>query len=161
MPDLNDMVTGESPTSHRFTLVIDNVPIGYFLEVSGLEMHVGVEEFSEGGQNGFVHKFPGRITWPNLVFRRGITQSDALFKWVSQSSGAGYASNKNQLNRTTGAVSIVDWDGKPLRTWSLIDPFPVRWSGPKLSAKESTVLEEEVEVAHHGFTATSSNAWQS
>jgi phage tail-like protein len=153
MFDTTTLTGGEPPVSNRFTLVIDNVPIGMFLEVSGLEVTVGVEEYLEGGQNGYVHKFPKGITWPNLVFRRGITNSDALFDWVNRSSGEGFAANHDKLVRTTGSVSIVDFEGKPMRTWSLIEPFPVRWVGPRLSAKEATVLEEEVEVAHHGFTS--------
>lgn len=153
MPDAAKPLGGEVPLSHRFALVVDGIDIGVFMEVSGLEMKVAVEEYAEGGQNGYVHKLPGRITWPNLVFRRGITDSDALFAWVGKSSGEGFAAAGSKLSRTTGAVSLVGHDGKPLRSWSLIDPFPVRWTGPRLSAKESTPLDEEIEVAHHGFTA--------
>ena len=153
MPSATRPLGGEPPVSHLFTLEIDGVDIGVFSEVSGLELHVGVEEYAEGGQNGFVHKLPGRITWPNLVFKRGLTDSDALFAWVGRSSGEGFAAQKDTLTRTTGAVSLVGHDGKPLRSWSLIDPFPVRWTGPRLSAKDSSPLEEEVEVAHHGFAS--------
>lgn len=153
MPDPAAPLGGEPPLSNRFQLMVDGVEIGVFLEVTGLELHVGVEEFAEGGQNGYVHKFPGRMSWPNLVFRRGITQSDALFDWVGRSSGEGFAAGGSKLARTTGAVSLVGDDGKPLRSWSLIEPFPVRWTGPRLSAKDSAALEEEVEVAHHGFKA--------
>ena len=151
MSDLNGLLTHDPVTSNRFTLVIDGVPIGMFLEVSGLEVRVDVEEFREGGQNGFIHKFPGRMSWPNLVFKRGVTDSDALFDWVNRSSGEQFAANHDKLQRTTGSVSMIDWDGKPMRTWSLIDPFPIRWTGPRFSAKDTAVVEEEVEVAHHGF----------
>lgn len=153
MPDASRPLGGEPPLSNRFALVIDGVDIGVFLEVSGLEMKVAVEEYAEGGQNGYVHKLPGRISWPNLVFKRGLTDSDALFAWVGKSSGEGFAAGGNKVRRTTGAVSLVGYDGKPLRSWSLIDPFPVRWTGPRLSARDSNALDEEIEVAHHGFTA--------
>jgi phage tail-like protein len=145
--------------SDRFQLKIDTLTIGYFLEVSGLEVTVDVEKYEEGGENGFVHKFPGRMTWPNLVFKRGVTDDDALMQWVRESSGEGFAANKNVLRRPTGAVSIVDHQGLSLRSWSLIAPFPVRWTGPRLSAKDSSALEEEVEVAHHGFTTISKKKW--
>jgi phage tail-like protein len=145
--------------SNRFQLAIDGVPIGWFMEVSGLEMVVEVESFPEGGQNGFVHKFPGRTTWPNLVFKRGITQDDNLMAWVRKSSGEGFAASKNKLARPTGAVSIIDHQGHTLRSWSLISPFPVRWTGPRLSANEFVALNEEVEVAHHGFTTSTTASW--
>ena len=121
-----------------------------------VQLNVEVDEYSEGGQNGFVHKLPGRMTWPNLVFRRGITDSDALFAWVQKSSGEGFAANGNKLTRSTGAVTIVDAESTRLRAWDLEGVFPIRWTGPKLSVNESAALEEELEVAHAGFRAKTS-----
>ena len=72
---------------------------------------------------------------------------------LGTSSGEGFAAAGSKVTRTTGAVSLLGDDGKPLRSWSLIQPFPVRWTGPRLVATSSDPLEEEVEVAHHGFTA--------
>jgi phage tail-like protein len=85
------------------------------------------------------------------VFKRGITNSDALFNWVNESSGETFASNGNKLTRRTGAVSVLDYSGNPLRSWTLISPFPVKWTGPRLSSRESNVLDEEIEIAHQGF----------
>src|SRR4051812_47126818 len=110
---------GEVPLASRFLFEVDGVEIGLFREVSGLELTVAVEEHMEGGQNGFAHKLPGRMAWPNLVFRRGITDSDALFSWVQKSSGEAFAANGNKLQRSTGAVTVVGSDLARLRTWSV------------------------------------------
>ena len=61
---------------------MDGVEIGMFREVTGLQVDVSIEEYVEGGQNGYVHQFPGVMRWPHLVFTRGLVQSDALFAWV-------------------------------------------------------------------------------
>jgi phage tail-like protein len=114
---------------------------------------VQVEEIREGGQNGFVHQIPGRMTWPNLVFRRGVTNSNALFEWFQKTSGEGFASNSNKLTRSTGAVTVIDPVGARLRSWEFIDVFPVRWAGPDFSVASTDPLEEELEVTHHGFRA--------
>jgi phage tail-like protein len=156
MPSDTRPLGGEPPVSGRFLLEVDGVEIGVFSEVSGLELTVGVEEYAEGGQNGFVHKLPGRMSWPNLVFRRGITDSDALFSWVQKSSGQGFAANGNKLTRSTGAITLIASDETRLRSWNLDGVFPVRWTGPRLSVKESEALEEELEVAHAGFKAKTS-----
>lgn len=153
MPSSTEPLGGEPPVSGRFLLEVDGVEIGVFSEVTGLQVNIGVDEYSEGGQNGYVHKLPGRMTWPNLVFRRGITDSDALFAWVQKSSGEGFASNGNKLNRSTGAVTVVASDDTRLRSWNLDGVFPVRWSGPTLTVARSEALEEELEVAHNGFRA--------
>jgi phage tail-like protein len=144
---------GDLPVADRFLFELDGVEIGVFREVIGLQVTVGLEEFREGGQNGFVHKLPGRMTWPHLVFRRGITESNALFEWFQKTAGEGFTSNSNKLTRSTGAVTAVDAIGGRLRAWEFIDVFPVRWKGPEFSVGSSEMLEEELEVAHHGFRA--------
>ena len=68
----------EDISAATFILKVDGREIGEFMEVSGLEVTVAVEDVEEGGQNGFVHKLPGRMTWPNIVLKRGITNNDNL-----------------------------------------------------------------------------------
>ena len=147
---------GDLPVADRFLFELDGVEIGVFRSVSGLEVTVAYQEFREGGQNGYVHKVPGRMSWPNLVFRRGITQSDAVFEWLAKSSGEQFAANQNKVTRSTGAVTAIAPDGTRLRSWEFIDVFPVRWKGPEFSMDTQTPLEEELEVAHHGFRSSTS-----
>lgn len=144
---------GAVPTASMFLFEADGVQIGMFSEVSGLEVRVEVMPYKEGGENGFEHKLPGRMSWPNIVLKRGVTDSDALFQWVGQTSGPGYASNNNQLSRTSGAITVVGSDGTRLRAWQLLDAFPVRWTGPRFTSGGNDRLDEELELAHHGFTS--------
>jgi phage tail-like protein len=144
---------GDLPAVNRFLFTLDSVQIGVFSEVRGLELSVAVEEFGEGGQNGYTHRVPGRMSWPNITFKRGVTQGNALFEWLEKSSGEGFAANSNKLTRATGAIQAIDWTGKPLRSWNLIDVFPIRWKGPEFSVGSNDPLQEELEIAHHGFTA--------
>lgn len=144
---------GDLPVATRFLFELDGVQLGVFKEVHGLNVSVAVEDIAEGGQNGYSHRVPGRMTWPNIVFRRGLTNSNALFDWFSKSSGEGFAANSNQLTRSTGAITVLDPAGSRLRAWNLIDVFPVRWAGPDFSVSRLDPLEEELEIAHHGFQA--------
>ncbi|GEL95046.1 phage tail protein [Cellulomonas composti] len=151
MPD--GPLGGDAPVSANFLFEVDGVPIGTFLEVSGLEVSVSTQEYVEGGQNQYAHRFPGVLRWPNLVFRRGLVDSDALFTWVGKASGDGFAANQNKLTRATGAVTVIDHQGTRLRSWSLDGVFAVAWSGPHLSVQASDALVETLEVAHNGFRA--------
>jgi phage tail-like protein len=153
MSDLSSDFKGITPVSAMFMFEVDGVQIGVFQEVSGLELHVAVKEFEEGGQNGFVHKFPGRASWPHIVLKAGITNSDALFQWVSKSSGDGFASAGNKIARCTGAITALGTDGKRLRAWDIAEAFPVRWTGPHFSSGATEGLQEELEIAHHGFVS--------
>jgi phage tail-like protein len=144
---------GDPQLASRFLLEVDGVEIGVFKSVSGLSMSIDTQDLPEGGENGFVRKLPGRMTWPNLTFKRGVTDGDALFKWINKTSGSGFSSNSNKLTRHTGAVTVIGYDGSRLRSYVLADIFPVRWSGPTFDAESNAVIEEELEVAHHGFVS--------
>jgi phage tail-like protein len=142
---------GEAPTSTAFLFEIDGVEIGMFSEIQGLEVNVEVATYNEGGENGFVHQLPGRMTWPHIVLKRGVTNSDALFAWVNRTAGSGFAANDNKLTRNTGAITAISTAGKRLRSWELSDAFAVRWVGPTFDSGSDAPLQEEIELAHHGF----------
>lgn len=144
---------GEPGYGAQFIFEVDGVQIGSFREVSGLQVNVTVHEHHEGGENGYVHKFPAGLTWPNIVFRRGLIQTDALFAWVARSAGQDFAANNNKLTRSTGAITVTNDRGDRLRSWNLQEVFAVKWTGPTLAADSVSPLEETLEIAHHGFTS--------
>jgi phage tail-like protein len=147
--------TADAPFTGQFLFKVDGVEIGAFTEVSGLAVEVQVEELQEGGQNHFVHKLPGRMKWPNIVLKRGVTKSDSLFEWFSKSSGDGFSATGNQLERLGGEVVLVDAARNPLRRWEFSEAFPIRWKGPSFAASSNEVAMEELEIAHHGFRSSS------
>lgn len=148
-----DFLGGEPTTTSRFLFEVDGVEIGMFREIRGLNVSISTTELEEGGQNSFVHILPGRMSWPHLIFRRGVTESNALFDWLNKSSGEGFAANGNKLARATGAVTVISADGHRLRAWEFDGVFPIRWSGPDFDSESDNAIEEELEVAHHGFRA--------
>ncbi|QDB79128.1 phage tail protein [Georgenia sp. 311] len=156
VPSDREVLGGEPTTSGWFLFEVDGVEIGTFREVRGLELTVDVETYVEGGQNGFVHRFPGTMRWPNLVFTRGMVASDALFAWVSSSAGESFAANGNRLVRSTGAVTAINYIGERLRAWEFDNVFAVRWTGPEFSVDTEAQLVEELEIAHNGFRAKTS-----
>lgn len=142
------------PFVGKFHFKIGNLDIGTFTEVTGLAVSIDVEDLPEGGQNAYTHKLLGRMRWPNIVFKRGLTNSDALFTWLSGFSGDGLNGNSNKAPGTTGSISVLHQNGKSFRTWSLNGVKPVRWTGPRLAATSRDLAIEELEVCHSGFTVT-------
>jgi phage tail-like protein len=145
--------TMDPPFVGKFTFEIDGLTIGAFTEVSGLAVTLDVEELAEGGQNGFTHKLLGRMKWPNIVLKRGLTDTDALFGWVTECSGAGLTKNGNKVVPRNGRISVLDAKGSAVRTWTLLNAKPVRWTGPRLAASSRDLAIEELEVCHSGFTS--------
>lgn len=149
----DDPFEAQRVTSATFLFEVDEIEIGRFSEVRGLEVSVETEDVQEGGQNGFVHKLPGRMTWPNITLTRGITSSDALLAWLNESSGEQFAVKGNKLKRKTAAITLVGPAGKRLRSWNFEGAFPVKWTGPTFAAASTDAAVEELEIAHHGFRA--------
>ena len=149
----NDAFESDRIYGATFLFEVDGKEIGRFMEVGGLQVDVEVEDIQEGGQNGYSHKLPGRMSWPNLTLKRGITQNDSLLAWLNKSSGEGFAGNSNKLERTTAAITLLSANGKRLRSWEFDGAFPVKWTGPSFAAGSSEMAVEELEIAHHGFHA--------
>ncbi len=149
----DDSFDRERVTTATFLVEVDTVEIGRFMEITGLEVEIGVESIDEGGENSYSHKLPGRMSWPNLVLKRGITQQDSLFKWLEKSSGEGFTAAGNKLARTTAAITLMGPGGTRLRTWNFDGAFPVKWRGPRFASGSTEMAVEELEIAHHGFRA--------
>jgi len=143
----------ERITAATFLFEVDGQKIGEFMEVSGLEVTIATESIEEGGENGFVHQLPGRMSWPNITLKRGVTQTDNLFTWLNKSSGEQFAKGGNKLVRTSAAIALMGPGGKRLRAWEFVDAFPVKWKGPDFSASATDAAAETLEIAHHGFKA--------
>jgi phage tail-like protein len=149
-----DAHTIDPPFVGKFIFKIGTLEIGSFTEVSGLSVQIDVEELAEGGQNAYTHKLLGRMKWPNIVFKRGLTDPDTLFKWILQFSGDGFTGAGNRTGEgADGSISVLKANGTPFRTWSLMGVKPVKWTGPRLSASSRDLAVEELEVCHSGFRA--------
>jgi phage tail-like protein len=150
---VNDSFDAQRVTESTFLFEVDGIEIGRFMEISGLEVSVETEDVQEGGQNSYVHKLPGRMTWPNLRFKRGITQNDSLLAWLHKSSGEQFTASGNKLERKTAAITLIGPGGKRLRAWEIDGAFPVKWTGPNFAVSSTNMAVEELEITHHGFRA--------
>lgn len=125
-----------------FTVEVLGLTLGTFSAVKGLEATVDVLEYREGGINDIVHRLPGAMTYPNLVLTNGVT-SPAVEAW--------FAKTRLGADRHTMTLTFLDAAGKAVRAWSFAEAYPIRWSGPTLTAGDTTIAGEELEVAHAGM----------
>lgn len=131
-------------TSFRFLVELDGLVVGGFAEVTGLQAETETEEYREGGLNAYTHKLPKAQRFPNLVLKKGITQSDALWSWYRDAASG-------DVRRKNGSVILQDGSGNEAWRWNFVQAYPVRWRGPDLRADGSDVALESVELAHNGF----------
>ena len=134
------------PTINFFKVFIPDVDtIGMFMSCDGLQVQVEVMQYAEGGRNNAPHNLPGRVTYPNLNLTRGMTDQDALMRWFNATR------TKAELKEIRIEL-LKHGDRSPLRTWSFVDAFPVKWSGPNFTAGSASPATESLEIAHGGLS---------
>ncbi len=132
--------------TNLFHAKIDMVDIGLWSSFSGLSATYEVEEYKEGGNNFFTHKFPGRLDYGNITLKRPVdADSSKLAGWFASLMGTSAV-------RSTASVTAFDADLAEIATWNFIDVVPVKWTGPNFDAGSAQVAMEELEFAHHGFS---------
>jgi len=123
---------------------VSDVLLGGFSECSGLEMSMKVEEYNEGGNNGAVLKFPGRVSFGNLTLKKGQGTSSALWDWH-------YGFVEGTGKRRDGVIVLLDSEHLPANIWYFRRGLPTKYSGPSMNAMQNTVAVEAIEIGHEGI----------
>lgn len=134
-------------TAH-FVLAINGLASVNFSKCSGLAGEVSVEEYQEGGENRFAHRFPSRASFPNLVLSQGAGPVQELWDWFYEFHIAGLVLPREG---TVVLMSTVEGELAPVRVWAFTRAWPVKLTGPELDAQSSAVAIESIEIAHHGL----------
>lgn len=128
----------------RFLVELDGLVAGGFAEINGLQAETEVEEYREGGVNDHPHKLRKITRYPNLVLKRGITDSRALWEWYRETIAG-------KVRRRNGAVILLDREGNPAWRLEFVAAYPVKWEGPELKADGNATAIEKLELAHNGL----------
>jgi phage tail-like protein len=132
-------------TTFRVLVELDGVEEAAFTDCTGLVVETDVEERREGGQNYFTHRFPRGTKYGNLVLKRGLADSDLLWRWHQQVV-------TGQIDPKNISIVLTDEQGNEAWRWNVERAFPVKWSGPDFKADGSAVAIEALELAHHGIS---------
>ena len=122
-----------------------DVQVGYFTQVQGLSAQIDVMEYPEGGRNDYVHKLPTRIKHTNLTLKRGLTTEGALLEWLKKTVV--------KAEPAEMSLTLCDYEGKPIQSWSFAGAYPVKWTGPDANAGGNEMMVETLEIAHQGAVA--------
>ncbi|MFE7133878.1 phage tail protein [Streptomyces sp. NPDC057638] len=131
-------------TSVFFRLAIGGDDLGAFHTCSGLGAQVELEEFAEGGNNGFSWQLPGRITWSNITLTRPVTADTAkIARWLDEII--------REVEPKDGEIVALKPDLSPIISWQVLGIVPVRWQGPSFDPANSQAATETLEIAHGGL----------
>lgn len=135
-------------TTLRFDVVIDGVDIGSFTGLDGLSAQYEVKTYAEGGENGFVHQLPGRLSFGTVKLTRPVhmPQSGGLAAWFRD------LADQRGLTRHSASIEAYNDNREMVARWSFTGVWPVKYVGPSFSTQSGKVATEVFEFAHDGFT---------
>lgn len=128
----------------RFLVEIDGVTSAGFRSVSGLAAEAEVVEYREGGAFSSSRKLPGRVRYPNVTLRRGLTASRDLWDWWR-------TTRDGALQRRDVEITLLDDAGNAVLRWGLREAWIAKIEASDLDAEANEVAIESVELAHEGL----------
>jgi phage tail-like protein len=129
------MPTPDPFKGFRFRVEIQGIQQMGFSECSSIGSHIEVVEYREGGDVASVRKLPGKISYPDITLKWGMTQSQEIYEWHRE------AVNGN-IKRVHGSVVQLDDTGKEQLRWDFFNAWPSKWDGPAFNAKGNDVSIE-------------------
>jgi phage tail-like protein len=117
-----------------------------FQSVSGLSSEMQTEMIKEGGENRFEHELPVRTKFPNLVLKRGLIFDSSLIKWCLNTF------QNLEIRPVDLEVKLLNENHEPLITWAVKQAWPKKWAVEDLSAMDSKILIESLELRYQNFT---------
>ena len=135
----------DSSVGHSFGLEIDGIQITHITEVSGLKMEQDVIELKENGTDGKynIKKLPGRWKTGEVTLTRGLTGDQSFEKWIKDSQFGKMADV-----RKGGAIIVYDFEGAPLKRYTLTNAWPKSLEISTLKAGDTSVLNEKLVVTY-------------
>jgi phage tail-like protein len=130
-----------------FRLSIGGDDLGAFHTCAGIGARIEVEQFTEGGNNGFVWQLPSRITWSNITLSRPVTaDTTKVARWLEQII--------HKVERKDGEIVALQPNLTPIARWQMLGIVPVNWQGPSFDPGQSQPAVETLEIAHQGLRAS-------
>ena len=124
----------------RFLVEIDGIVQAGFAECSGLGSNIEVVEYREGGEPASVRKLPGKVAYPDISLKYGVTDSHELYDWH-------LTAVNGQIQRKNGSVILLDDTGQEKVRWNFFSAWPSKWEAAHFNAKGNEVAIETLTVS--------------
>jgi phage tail-like protein len=136
----------------RFNVVIDGISLGNWASCKGLEFTCKPIKFHEHGNYEYETILFVDVSYSVIKLERAVDRvaSAQLREWLA-----------NELNDPPGTqifgggktatITLLDAAWSPVMSWTLRGVYPAGWTGPALSAKDTAVATERLELMHEGF----------
>jgi len=125
-----------------------------FQKVTGLKEASDVIEYREGIDPIWKRKLPGLTNYDPVTLTRGATSTDAIIGWrkkvaFAENSGEGVSNFRDSVS-----IQLMDRgseESNSVRTWTLLNAWPVELNYSDLNAEGSEILIESLVLANEGI----------
>ena len=138
------MATGQRVDPYRgynFRIEIDGIQQAGFQEVSGLDSSSDSQDYREGTDPNHVRKLSGLNKYSAITLKRGITDSDELWKWRETVVDG-------KTERRNGSIVLLSESGQEKLRWNFFNAWPSKWTGPSFNSTSSAIAVETLELTH-------------
>lgn len=120
-----------------------------FQEVTGLEVDMELESFTEGGQNRFVWQLPKRARYQDITLKRGMLMGSDVVTWCRNAFENFIFEPCNVL------ITLLNERHEPMQAWSVVNAIPKKWSVSGFNAEENTIVVESFTLSYQFFNVIS------
>jgi len=132
-------------SSFNFLVEIDGVASAGFAEADLPAGRIETIEYREGGdKTSAARKLPGRVSYDNVVLRRGLVGRTDLYDWWR-------AVRDGAPDRRNVVIVLLDEAREPVQRWLLRDAWPTRLAYSSLDAAKNEVAIETLELTYESF----------
>ena len=116
---------------------------GGFSSVSGLDMEVEYEVYTEGGSS-YPRYFFKNVRPQRLVLEQGVvTTVDSVSLLMAMV-------NQGMSIPLAGTIILRDSFGTPQREWTIVGAHLQKYVGPQLNSNQASVAVSRIELIHNG-----------
>jgi phage tail-like protein len=135
------------PVSFRLTISGTDAA-GLFKEATGFDSESEVAEVKRSLPNGRtdIIKAAGNTKWGDIELKRGADRDRTLWNWRKL-----VVDGKLKNARKDCTLTMLDFEGQPVVTYSIINAWPKKYTGAGLKADSNEVAVEGITLCHEGF----------
>ena len=139
---------GEALTTAYFYVELSGLSVVAFRELSGIgsEHDVIVQHQTNAQGKATYVKVPGKLTWNNIVLKKGIDTDMSLWQWRNTIITQGVNGQKKD-----GQIYIVDVHGQPADHVEDHGRLAVQLRDRGIVPDTNEMLLEEIHLAHEGL----------
>ncbi|MMZ51277.1 T4-like virus tail tube protein gp19 [compost metagenome] len=131
-----------------------------FNTVTGLKATTEAVPYRDGNDpNLSIGQSAGLVTYDPVVLSRGMSEDTDLFDWFNLNvNTAGNSGQADHNMKCTVKIELMDRDRVVVKTWELIEAWPVEYELPELNATANEVAIDRLTIRHNGIRFTNGRA---